>query len=211
MIIQTASNKISIRQAANILGVSQATLRRWEKSGKLVPEKTVNGHRRYDKTFLENLGSSCSQDNGVSICYARVSTHGQKSDLERQVNLLQLFCSSKGWKYEVIEDLGSGINFNKKGLKSLIDKIIERKFERLVLTKRDRLLRFGSELIFQLCESNNIEVVIIDQTETNSFEEELVADVLEIITVFSAKLYGKRSHKTKKLINVISKELKAKD
>jgi putative resolvase len=119
--------------------------------------------------------------------------------------------TERSWKYEVIEDLGSGINFNKKGLKSLIDKIIERKFERLVLTKRDRLLRFGSELIFQLCESNNIEVVIIDQTETNSFEEELVADVLEIITVFSAKLYGKRSHKTKKLINVISKELKAKD
>ena len=199
--------KVRISKACEILGVSQDTLRRWERSGKLVPERTPKGHRRYDLSLLKNFGRNAPLDNNKTICYARVSTQGQKDDLARQVNLLEVYCASHGWQYEVIEDLGSGINFNKKGLKVLLGKILNREINRVVLSNKDRLLRFGSELIFNICETNNIEIVIINQSEEKTFEEELVSDVLEIITVFSAKLYGKRSHKTKKLIETITKEL----
>ena len=199
--------KVKISEACKILGVSQDTLRRWDRSGKIVPERTPKGHRRYDLSLLKDYGRKFPLDNKITICYARVSTHGQKEDLARQVNLLEVYCASHGWQYEVIEDLGSGINFNKKGLKVLLDKILNREICRLVLTNKDRLLRFGTELIFNICESNNVEVVIINQSEEKTFEEELVNDVLEIITVFSAKLYGKRSHKTKKLIETLTKEL----
>ena len=92
------------------------------------------------------------------------------------------------------------MNYKKKGLKNLLDAILGRKMKRLVLTHKDRLLRFGAELIFTLCEIHHVEVVIINQGENLSFEEDLAKDVLEIITVFSARLYGARSHKNKKLV-----------
>lgn len=92
------------------------------------------------------------------------------------------------------------MNYRKKGLKHVLDLIVNYKLKRLVLTHKDRLLRFGAELIFALCEKRHVEVVIINQGEDISFEEELAQDVLEIITVFSARLYGSRSHKNKKLV-----------
>ena len=203
--------KVNIKEASHFLGVSQDTLRRWHKSGKLVPELTAGGHRRYDLSSLKHLGKNRfpSQSNKKTICYARVSTQSQKNDLQRQCLLLETYCAANGWAFESIQDLGSGINFNKKGLLKLLDLIMNDEVERLVLTNKDRLLRFGSELIFSLCENKQIEVVLINKSEeTKSFEEELVSDVLEIITVFSARMYGKRSHKTKNLLEKMSKELK---
>jgi predicted site-specific integrase-resolvase len=129
-----------------------------------------------------------------------VSSHDQKQDLMRQAKLLSTYCLSHGWVHEVIQDLGSGMNYYKKGLKRLLDLILEGKICRLVLTHKDRLLRFGAELIFALCQARQVEVVIINQGDEASFEEELAKDVLEIITVFSARLYGARSHKNKKLV-----------
>jgi putative resolvase len=120
-----------------------------------------------------------------------VSSHDQKEDLIRQEQLLTQYCAAKGWHHEIISDLGSGLNYRKKGLKRLIDLILTSKISRLVLTHKDRLLRFGSELIFTLCEIKEIEVVLINHGNLSSFEEELTKDVLEIITVFSARLYGK--------------------
>jgi putative resolvase len=117
------------------------------------------------------------------------------------VRLLEAFCAANGWTYEVMQDLGSGLNYNKKGLQQLIRRICSGNVGRLVLTNKDRLLRFGSEIIFSLCETFNTEVVLINQGEQPlSFEEELAQDVLEIITVFSARLYGSRSHKNQKLV-----------
>ena len=98
------------------------------------------------------------------------------------------------------------MNYYKKGLTKLIDLILDNQVQRLVLTHKDRLLRFGAELIFSICEAKNVEVIIINQgDEAPSFEEEFAKDVLEIITVFSAKLYGSRSKKNKKLINDLEK------
>ena len=165
-------------------------------AARLVPERTANGHRRYDLSQLLGIKSELS----FTVAYARVSSHDQKADLERQKQVLELFCATNGWQFQLIEDLGSGLNYNKRGLKRLIKLIADGQVERLVLTHKDRLLRFGSELVFSLCEQFGCEVVIINRTEDSSFEEDLATDVLEIITVFSARLYGSRSHKNKKIV-----------
>ncbi len=192
-----------IGEAAALLGVSVDTLRKWEKSGELLPDrKTQGGTRFYDAAKLLALGDS----DYPTVCYARVSSHDQKSDLDRQKEMLETYCAAKGWRTEVISDLGSGMNFNKKGLAKLLDIILKKKTKRLVLTHKDRLLRFGSELVFTLCELQGIEIVIIHKGERPCFEQELAEDILEIITVFSARLYGSRSRKNRKLMETLQSE-----
>ena len=189
---------IKIGEAAKILGVTVQTLRRWEKSGELLPDKKTEGQTRYYD--IDRLLGVSKKEASLTFAYARVSSHDQKEDLQRQKQVLSTYCASQGWNFEIISDLGSGMNYKKKGLKNLLDAILNRKIKRLVLTHKDRLLRFGAELIFTLCEIHHVEVVIINQGEDLSFEEDLAKDVLEIITVFSARLYGARSHKNKKLL-----------
>ena len=202
------SKLLSIKQAANQLGVSVSTLRRWDETGVLVAQRTPKGHRRYDLSKINpNLTRNKVEQQRKTIAYARVSSHDQKSDLQRQIEMLELYCSAQGWSFEVISDLGSGMNYHKQGLKRLLDDILDNKIDRLVLTHKDRLLRFGAELVFALCEARQVEVVIINQGENLSFEEELAQDVLEIITVFSARLYGSPSKKNKKLIEAVKASL----
>jgi len=194
---------IKVGEAAKILGVNIATLRIWEKTDELLPfRKSKKGTRYYDLDQLLRRDTSLHISK-KTIGYARVSTREQKEDLLRQKQLLELFCVKHGWTYEILSDIGSGINYNKKGLYNLLDLLLSDEIERLVIVHKDRLLRFGSELIFTICELKNIEVIMINQGNSISFEEELTKDVLEIITVFSARLYGSRSHKTKKLIDTL--------
>ena len=193
------SRFIKIGEAANILGVSIQTLRRWENTGYLIPHRKSKGNTRYYD--VDKLIGKQSNANDLTIAYARVSSHDQKKDLERQAEVLAGYCTKHGWNFQVIQDLGSGMNYQKKGLKTLLHLILEKKILRLVLTHKDRLLRFGAELIFTLCEVKEIEVILINKGHEVSFEEELAQDVLEIITVFSARLYGSRSRKNKKLID----------
>ena len=192
---------IPISDASDLLGVSITTLRRWEVEGKLVPERTPAGHRRYDLSKLKPELFYASDTARKTIAYARVSSHDQKNDLERQKQVLELYCARQGWTFEVIADLGSGMNYHKKGLKRLLNDILSGKIGRLVITHKDRLLRFGAELVFALCSAKNVEVVILNQGEDTTFEEDLAKDVLEIITVFSARLYGSRSRKNQKLLD----------
>lgn len=190
---------IKIGEAAKFLGVSIQTLRRWEETGYLVPDRKSRGKTRYYD--LDQLTGKKIPDNDLTIAYARVSSHDQKEDLQRQAEVLANYCTRQGWNFQVVQDLGSGMNYQKKGLKALITMILEKKIARLVLTHKDRLLRFGAELIFAICEAKHIEIVIVNQGDEVSFEEELAQDVLEIITVFSARLYGSRSRKNKKLVD----------
>lgn len=195
---------IGINEASELLGVSITTLRRWDKAGLLVAERTPGGHRKYDISKIDpNLLHGVKGVSRKTVAYARVSSHDQKDDLERQTQVLELYCARQGWQFEIIKDLGSGMNYRKKGLKRLLDDILNNQIGRLVLTHKDRLLRFGAELVFALCEARNVEVVIINQGENLSFEEELAQDVLEIITVFSARLYGSRSKKNKNLLQAV--------
>jgi putative resolvase len=192
---------VSINKAAKIFGVSISTLRRWELEGKITSERTTGKHRRYDLAKLKPEFFRLSPDRRKTIAYARVSSRDQKKDLERQKELLELYCAAQGWTYELMSDLGSGMNYYKKGLKRLLNEILAGKINRLVITHKDRLLRFGAELIFSICEAKEVEIVILNKGEEGKFEEELAKDVLEIITVFSARLYGSRSRKNQKLID----------
>jgi predicted site-specific integrase-resolvase len=200
------SRYIKIGEAAKVLGVSVPTLRRWEKSKELLPDKISEGKTRY--YLLDKLLGNQKKESYLTVAYARVSSHDQKQDLLTQAQLLEVYCMKQGWNFEVIQDLGSGMNYKKKGLKRLLDLILQKKIKRLVITHKDRLLRFGAELIFTLCEAQHIEVVMINQGEDLFFEEELAQDVLEILTVFSARMYGARSRKNLKLIEA-AKEILA--
>jgi putative resolvase len=199
---------ITIDEASKLLGVTAKTMRLWEKEGKISSYRTEGGHRRYK---IEELLHSKKSETSLTIAYGRVSSHDQKSDLDRQLQLLELYCSTKGYDFEIISDLGSGMNYKKKGLIRLIKLICSNQVDRLILTHKDRLLRFGSELIFTLCEIFAVEVCIINKSEESTFEEDLSNDVLEIITVFSARLYGSRSHKNKQIVEQlkeVAKDLK---
>ena len=199
---------LSIGETAKILGVSVKTVRRWADSGKLKSIRSPSGHRRFSLEDIQKLNEDTSNipENKITINYARVSSHDQKEDLVRQVKVLENYCANHGWQYETISDLGSGLNYKKKGLKQLLNRIISGDVARLVLTHKDRLLRFGSELVFAICEEFNTEVVIINQTkEEISFEQELTEDMIELVTVFSARLYGSRSKKNKTLLENVAK------
>lgn len=191
---------VKIGEAARLLGTDHSTLRKWESTGELLPaRKTKGGTRYYDVTELMGF----SNESAPTLCYCRVSSHDQKADLDRQQELLESYCSAKGWRTQVIRDLGSGMNYRKKGLNQLLELIMKRQIKRLVLSHKDRLLRFGAELVFSLCDIQGIEIVIIHKGDQPSFEEELANDVLEIITVFSARLYGSRSKKHKKMLEAL--------
>ena len=193
---------LKIGQAAEVLGVSISTLRRWELNGTLLPDlKSEGGTRYYDFNRMKGKAKETIIENALTIAYARVSSHDQKKDLATQSELLENYCCTHGWNYLLIQDLGSGMNYRKKGLKKLLNLILSNEISRLVMTHKDRLLRFGAELVFALCEEQGIEIVVINKGKEASFEEELVQDVLEIITVFSARLYGSRSRKNKKLVD----------
>lgn len=189
--------KLNIKDFAKKCGVTPTTIRNWDKIGKISSERTKGNHRRFDVSEL----SKFVDVEKYSICYARVSTRNKLNDLNRQKQVLELYAASKGYTYKTIEDVGSGLNYNKKGLLSLIELINSEQINTLIITHKDRLLRFGSEIIFKLCELHNVKVEIINKdNEKTDYNKELVEDVLSIITVFSAKLYGSRSNKNKRII-----------
>lgn len=154
---------VAIGEASQALGVSITTLRRWEAEGRLVPEHTAGNHRRYDLSKIKPELFFAGTDERRTIAYARVSSHDQKADLERQKQVLEIYCARQGWTFEVIADLGAGMNYHKKGLKRLLDDVVDGRIGRLVITHKDRLLRFGAELMFAICEAKQVEVVILSQ------------------------------------------------
>lgn len=192
----------TVNQAAAELNVTPATIRNWARKGKIKTTRTPGGHRRINEDELNRLkGEQPITNNRVTALYARVSknTKPAQEDLNRQTQVLELYAASHGWTTIVIQDVGSGLNYDKPGLKELIKLIETNQIKRLVINYKDRLLRFGAEIIFQICKYHDVEVVIINQSESSP-EAEIVDDVLSIITVCSSKLYGSRSRKNKKII-----------
>lgn len=141
-----------------------------------------------------------------TLAYARAS---DQDALKSQIDTLAQYCAGQGWTFEVIADLGSGMNFNKKGLRRLLNEIIEGRVGRLVITHKDRLLHLGAELVFAVCEAKDVEVLIINKGVDTTFEEDLAKDVLEIITVFNARLYGSRSRKNQRLLDGVKQAVEA--
>ena len=182
------------------IGKAAEVLRKWEKTGELLPaRKTRGGTRRHAVSDL--MGSA--NEAAPTLCHARVSGRDRQADPDRQQAALEACCTAKGWRTETIRDLGGGLNCRKAGLPRLLDLIMKRRIRRPVTTHRDRLLRFGAEPVFAMCELQGIEIVIFHKGDPPSFKEELAQDVLEIITVFSARLYGSRAHKSRKLLDAL--------
>ena len=198
----------STKKVTEILGVTAQTLRNWDKEGKLKPSYVKsNGYRYYsEESILSYTQERKTKKNLNVVGYARVSSKKQSDDLERQINNLNTYISSKYDSFDIITDIGSGINYNNPGLKKLIEKINKKEVDLIIVLYKDRLLRFGFELVEYFAELNNVKIEILDKIDKNQ-DEELVEDLVQIITVFSCKIQGKRKTKTKQLIDDFSKKI----
>ena len=189
----------SIHAFSKILGVTPQTLRNWDRLGKLKPHHTAaNGHRYYSQEQLDDF-TDTQREKQITIGYCRVSNHKQKDDLNRQCENMRTYLLAQGRPFKIIQDIGSGINYRNKGLLELIELINDNRVDKVVIMYKDRLLRFGTELVEEFASLHNCEIEIIDHAEKTE-QQELVEDLIQIITVFSCKLQGRRAHKAKKLI-----------
>ena len=198
----------STKKVTEILGVTAQTLRNWDKEGKLKPSYVKsNGYRYYSEESIMSYTQERKTKKNLNVVgYARVSSKKQSDDLERQINNLNTYISSKYDSFDIITDIGSGINYNKPGLKKLIEKINKKEVDLIIVLYKDRLLRFGFELVEYFAELNNVKIEVLEKIDKNQ-DEELVEDLVQIITVFSCKIQGKRKTKTKQLIDDFSKKI----
>lgn len=195
------------KEASKILGVHQRTLYQWEEKGEIETIRTSGNKRLYNiKKYLaskvkannicDKLDDLDNKNEKLNICYVRVSTQNQKDDLERQ----KLLMTTKYPNNIIIEDIGSGLNLNKRGINKIIHLAIKGKINELVVTYKDRLTRFGFELIEEIITKySNGKIIILNKSEEISQEEELVKDVMAIMNVYVAKINGLRRYKNKEI------------
>lgn len=192
----------TVGEFAKLIGRNPQTLREWDKKDVLKPHHIApSGYRYYSQEQLNHfLGLKGIETKTRKIVgYCRVSSRKQNDDLNRQIENVKTYMYAKGYSFEIITDIGSGINYNNKGLNQLIEMITNSEAEKIVILYKDRLLRFGFEIIENLCKKYGTIIEIIDNTEKTE-DQELVEDLVQIITVFSSRLQGKRANKAKKMI-----------
>lgn len=195
----------TIHEFAQMVGKTPQTLRNWERRGILTPHhKGMNGYRYYsDEQFHQVLG--VRQTKRIVIGYCRVSSPKQRDDLERQIENVRSYLVTQGNPFEIVSDVGSGINYNKKGLQELIRRIERNEVSKVVVLYKDRLLRFGVELLEYVATLHGTEIEVIDSTQKTE-EQELVEDLVQIVTVFSCRLQGERANKARKMIKELSSD-----
>ena len=194
---------------AELLGVSVKTLQRWYRDGVLKANRTPTDRRYYTYAqYLQFKGIQTENDIRDIVIYARVSTRNQKDDLKNQVEFLRQFCNAKGIIVnQCIEDFGSGLNYNRKKWNKLLEEVMENKIKTIVISSKDRFIRFGYDWFEKFCEKFNTQIIIVNN-ETLSPNEELVQDIISILHVFSCRLYGLRKYKNQiKEDEEIAKEL----
>ena len=194
---------------AELLGVSVKTLQRWDRDGILKANRTPTDRRYYTyDQYLQFKGIQTENDIRDTVIYARVSTRNQKDDLQNQVEFLKQFCNAKGIIVnQCVEDFGSGLNYNRKKWNRLLDEVMANKIKTIVISNKDRFIRFGYDWFEKFCEKFNTKIIIVNN-ETLSPNEELVQDIISILRVFSCRLYGLRKYKNQiKEDEEIAKEL----
>lgn len=196
---------MSIGKFAKELGVTPEHVRTMHRTGEVIPARiSEKGTRYYSEEQLRELKNSRTPRREEKVvAYCRVSTKSQKDELEKQVENVKSYMYAKGYSFEVITDIGSGINYKNKGLQELVTLINSDKVTKVVVLHKDRLVQFGFELIQLLCDLHDVKIEIVDNSEQSN-DEELTNDLIEIITVFANKLYGSRSKKTRMLIERVS-------
>ena len=194
---------------AELLGVSVKTLQRWDRDGILKANRTPTDRRYYTyDQYLQFKGIQTENDIRDTVIYARVSTRNQKDDLQNQVEFLKQFCNAKGIIVnQCVEDFGSGLNYNRKKWNRLLDEVMANKIKTIVISNKDRFIRFGYDWFEKFCEKFNTKIIIVNN-ETLSPNEELVQDIISILHVFSCRLYELRKYKNQiKEDEEIAKEL----
>jgi len=192
---------LSAQKIKNLYGIHRNTLLKWEAEGLLKPVKTPGGQRRYKKTDIEKL-LGLFQEEIVSepkvILYARVSTKKQEKYLQNQIKRLESYAEREKWKYEVISEIASGVNENRKGLRKLLNQVKQGKVEKVVIEYPDRLARFGYEYLKFFFESFGVELIVINgEQDEEDRAKELAEDLIAIVTSFAAKIYGSRGERRK--------------
>lgn len=182
---------VSSKKASQILNVHPNTLRTWEEKGLIETFRlTQTSQRKYNiEKFLKENKANTKEN----ICYCRVSSKSQEEDLKNQVKFLK----EKFPNYEIITDIGSGLNYKRKGLRTILDKAIKGTIGQIVVTYKDRLCRFGYEVFEYIVELSGGEILVLNTNENTSLQQEMVEDLTSIIHVFSCRLYGSRKYKNK--------------
>ena len=187
---------IRLNDMAKRLGVSVKTLQRWDREGILVAKRNPNNRRYYtEDQYLEYIGSSCKKDKKI-IAYVRVSNNNQKDDLQNQITFIRNYVNAKGEILDdVIQDIGSGLNYNRKHWNDLLfNQISKGEIGKIYITYKDRFVRFGFDWFERYCNHHDCEIVIINNPDTSP-QQELIDDLISIIHVFSCRIYGLRKYK----------------
>jgi len=197
------------KEVCRRLGISYSTLSRWVREGRIRAIRTAGGVFRIPESEVRRIAEGLPISKVVrAVIYARVSSSDQKSDLERQVEYLTQYCSSKGYRVtDVLSDIASGLKTDRKGLLKLFNYVINRQVDVVVVTYRDRLTRFGFEYLEHFFKQFGVRIEVMFDEEPKNAYQELVEDLIEIITSFAEKLYGMRSHKKKRLVEGFKKLL----
>ena len=187
---------LTVREAAARLNRSVKTLQRWDREGVLRPKRTPTGRRAYEVDQIDAfLGQAPTNTIRVPVAYCRVSSQAQRPDLTNQRSVLTDFCVAKALaNVDFIEEIGGGLNFKRPKFLSIIDRITRGEVSHLVVAHRDRLTRFGFDLIAHLCTEHRCEILVLND-ERQSPEREMVEDLMTIVHCFSSRLYGLRNYK----------------
>lgn len=186
------------KEFAELLNVSVITLQRWDNDGKLKAFRTPTNRRYYTyEQYLEYIGIRKETDSRKIVIYTRVSTSNQKDDLKNQVEFLRQYANAKGIIVdEVIEDYGSGLNYNRKKWNRLIENCMINEISTILITHKDRFIRFGYDWFESFLAKFNVEIIVVNN-ESLSPQEELVQDIISILHIFSCRIYGLRKYKKK--------------
>ena len=197
-------------EAARLMDVHPNTIRRWEAEGKLRCRWTPGGkERRIPESEIRRILGITEDNNDAVALYGRVSGHGQRDDLETQVKCLAAEFASRFTKAYTITDVGSGLNARRKGLRKLLDLARSRSVRAVAITYKDRLTRFGYEYLEAFFTDHAVAVLILHPDDDQTPEEELVSDMVALVTSFAGRLYGRRSHKTKEIVACVSEKASA--
>ena len=187
----------TLKQASEILGAHPKTIQRWDREGRIRVVRTPGGRRRIPESEIKRILGEIPE-NGRAIGYARVSSNTQKDDLERQIEAIEEYAKERGWQIKVLKDIGSGLNENRKNYRKLLELIAKGEVSRVIVTYPDRLTRFGLNTLAFFFKQHGAEIIVINEKDKTP-REELIKDLITIVSHFAGKLYGMRSHKYKKL------------
>ena len=187
----------TMKEASKLLGVAVRTIQRWDKEGKIRCVRTVGGKRRVPESEIRRILGI--HEKRKIIGYARVSSHTQKDDLERQIELIKSYAKEKGWEIEILKDIGSGLKEDRRNFKKLLEMVMNKEVSKIVVAYPDRLTRFGFKILEEFFKSYGTEIVIISN-RAKTPQEELIEDLITIISHFAGKLYGMRSHKYRRVV-----------